>query len=65
MMAVGFVPFTWNALSHDKVWHLLGDGGASEEMTATLSWTQQNNNEFKEKVNANFHMCFILFKTVT
>ncbi len=49
-LAVGFVPFTRNALLHKKVRHLLGDGGASKEMTETLAWTQQTYRELKEKV---------------
>ncbi len=31
-LKVGFVPFTCNALKHKKVRHMLGEGGASEEM---------------------------------
>ncbi len=40
-LAVGFVPFTQIFLSHKKVQHLLGDGGAIEEMKTTLNWTKQ------------------------
>lgn len=61
-MAVGFVPFTQNALSHKKVQHLLGDGGASDEMTDKLSSTLQKYKELKEKVNAFLHV-FILSTT--
>ncbi len=62
-MTIGFVPFTWNALSHKKVQHLLGDGGASEEITSTLSQTPQQYKELMESVNSLFYMCFISFTT--
>mmetsp|Transcript_5727 Transcript_5727/g.11705 ORF Transcript_5727/g.11705 Transcript_5727/m.11705 type:complete len:257 (+) Transcript_5727:481-1251(+) len=48
-MAVGFVPFTRNALSHKKVCHILGEGEASVEMTAKLKETQQNYNCLKRE----------------
>lgn len=28
-LAVGFVPFTCNAIHHNKFWHMLGEGGTS------------------------------------
>ena len=35
-MNIGWTPFTRNALKHKKVRHMLGDGGANNEMKATL-----------------------------
>ncbi len=49
-MVVGFVPFTQNALSHKKVHHMLGEGGASVEMSAKVKETQQNYNCLKREV---------------
>ena len=50
-MNVGFVPFTRNALKHEKVRHELGDGGASEDMTQKLQDMTTEYESLKSKVS--------------
>ena len=49
-LAIGFTPFTREALNHKKVRHTLGDGGASDEMKEKLEAVQQDYGELREKV---------------
>lgn len=35
-LKVGFLPFTYTALKHNNVHHMLGEGGASAEMVEKL-----------------------------
>ncbi len=50
-MKVGFVLFTCNSLKHKKVCHMLGDGGASDEILKTLLETEVRYKELKEQVS--------------
>ncbi len=50
-MKVGFVPLTSNALKHKKVWKMLGDGGASDEMTKLFKDTELRYKVLKEWVS--------------
>ncbi len=49
-MKVGFIPFTHSELNHKKGRHMLGNGGASNEMAAKLIETEKLYKELKAKV---------------
>ena len=51
-MAIGFCPFTRNALKHHKVRHKLGDGGASEAMEKELAALSKRYRRLKLSVSA-------------
>lgn len=51
-LAIGFCPFTCNALKHHKVRHELGDGGASEAMEKELSTVSKRYRRLKLSVSA-------------
>ena len=52
-MQIGFVPLTRHALSHKKVRHVLGEGGASDEMKSQLADTESEYNELKSQAKAD------------
>jgi len=47
---IGWTPFTRAALKHKKVRHMLGEGGASEDMKGKLERVQERYDDIKEKV---------------
>ena len=47
---IGWTPFTRKALEHKKVRHMLGEGGASEEMKGTLESVQERYDSLRTKV---------------
>ena len=50
-LAIGFIPFTRQALKHKKVCHMLGMGGASKEMTKKLETTNKRYALLKAQVS--------------
>ncbi len=61
-MKVGFVPFTCNALTHNKVCHTLGDGDPSIDMAAKLMNLQDSYQKLKHGERIfKFIICFHYF----
>ncbi len=50
---VGFIPFTRKALTNQKVRHMLGDGGASDEMAAKIKSVQDSYDKLKAEVRSH------------
>ncbi len=50
-MNICLVPFTRQALKHPKVGHMLGKGGASQEMTVKLNELKSKYSSLKEQVS--------------
>jgi hypothetical protein len=46
-MNIGFVPFTRQALTHKKVRHMLGDGGASDKIQESMRDTEKTYKKLK------------------
>ncbi len=61
----GFVPCTHNALKHKKVRHMLGEGGASEEMELKLKTTQKSYHKLKKVSQIMKFFYFIYSKSVS